>query len=67
MGEKLDHKVKSKKKTCVHSRGHSFDPKFISFVRMLISIISKSSLKLGHVASKTRSLGQNLRKILCSL
>ena len=35
-------------KPCVHSRGHSFDPKFMKLcqnVRMLIPIISRSSLK----------------------
>ena len=32
------------------------------FVRMLIIIISRSSSKLGHVGSKTRSLGQILEK-----
>ena len=31
-----------------------------NFVRMLIFIISRSSLKPGHVRSKTRSLGQIL-------
>ena len=49
-------------KPCVHSRGHSFDPKFMKFVRLLIIIISRSMLKLGHVRSKTRSLGQILEK-----
>ena len=34
------------------------------FVRMLIPIISRSSSKLGHVRSKTRSLDQIL-EILC--
>ena len=29
---------------------------------MLIIIISRSSLKLGHVGSKTRSIGQILKK-----
>ena len=33
-----------------------------NFIRMLIIIISRSSLKLGHVGSKTRSLGQILEK-----
>ena len=33
-----------------------------NFVRMLILIISRSSLKLGHVRSKTRSLDQILEK-----
>ena len=50
-------------KPCVHSRGHSFDPKFMQlFVRILIIIISKSDLKLVHVGLKTRSLGQILEK-----
>ena len=31
-----------------------------NFIRMLMIIISRSSLKLGHVGSKTRSLGQIL-------
>ena len=33
-----------------------------NFVRMLILIISRSGVKLGHVRSKTRSLGQILEK-----
>ena len=33
------------------------------FVRMLILIISRSSSKLGHVRSKTRSLDQILEKL----
>ena len=48
-------------KPCVHSRGHSFDPKFMK-LSMLISIISRSASKLNHVGSKTRSLGQILEK-----
>ena len=53
-------------KPCVHSRGHSFDHKFMklcqNYVRMLMIIISRSGLKLGHVGSKTRALGQILEK-----
>ena len=51
------------KKTCVHSRGYSFDPIFVklcgkkNFVRMFIFIRSRPELKMGHVESKTRSLG----------
>ena len=30
---------------------------------MLINIISRSSSKLGHIGSKTRSLGQTLEKL----
>ena len=33
-----------------------------NYVRMLIIIMSRSDLKLGHVGSKTRSLGQILEK-----
>ena len=34
----------------------------LNFVRMLILIISRSSLKLGHVGSETRVLGQIIEK-----
>ena len=34
-----------------------------TFVRMLIIIISRSSLKLGHVGSKTRLLGQQATQV----
>ena len=37
------------------------------FVRMLILIISRSSSKLGHVRSKTRSLDQILEKFVYTL
>ena len=50
------------KKPCVHSRGHSFDLKFMKLYHDVIIIISRSSLKLGHVGLKTRSLGQILEK-----
>ena len=33
-----------------------------NFIRMLVIIISRSGSKLGHVGSKTRSLGQILEK-----
>ena len=33
-----------------------------NFIGMLMIIISRSSLKLGHVGSETRSLGQILEK-----
>ena len=49
-------------KPCVHSRGHSFDSKFMKLIRMLMIIISRSGSKRGHVGSKTRSLGQILEK-----
>ena len=34
----------------------------LNYVRMLLIIMSRSSLKLGHVGSKIRSLGQILEK-----
>ena len=46
----------------VHSRGNSFDPKFMISVRMLIIVMCRSSSKLVHVGSKTRSLGQIFEK-----
>ena len=59
---KLDH-VASKtrslgqilEKPCVHSRGHSLDPKFMKFYQNVVILIKFiSRLKLGHVGSKTR-------------
>ena len=71
---KLDH-VGSKtrslgkilEKTCVHSKRHSLDPEFIKLCQIvthynILVIISWSVLKLGHVGSKTRSIGQILEK-----
>ena len=49
-------------KPCVHSRGHSFDHKFMKLCQNVNHQISRSSSKLGHVGSKTRSLGQILEK-----
>ena len=49
-------------KACVPSRGHSFDLKFMNYVRQLIIIISRSSSELGQVGSKIRLLGQILEK-----
>ena len=52
-------------KPCVHSRGHSFDLKFMKMCQNVndhTCVISRSSSKLGHVWSKTRSLGQILEK-----
>ena len=50
-------------KPCVHSRGHSFDSKFTKLYQNVNDYnikIFRSSLKLGHVGSKTRSLDQIL-------
>ena len=50
---------------CVRSRGHIFSPVLMNFrnlVRMFVSVKSRTSSKLGHVGSKTRSLGQILEK-----
>ena len=50
-----------RKKTCVHSSGHSFEPEVVKlcqngFPKNLEGLI------LGHVRSKTRSLCQILEK-----
>ena len=47
---------------CVHSSGNSFDPKFMKLCQNINHHNVKSGLKLGHVGSKTRSLGQILEK-----
>ena len=45
-------------KPYVHSRGHSLEQKSMKFCQNINSHKSKSSSKLGHVGSKTRSLRQ---------
>ena len=50
------------KKPCVHSRGHSFNPKFLKLCQIVNYFHILSILKLGHVGSKTRSPGQILEK-----
>ena len=52
LGQKLGCQVKSQKKTCVHSRGDNVDPKFMKIRQNVNHLISRSSLKLGHVSSK---------------
>ena len=42
----------------VHSSEHSFDLVYFDFVRMLILMKVRSSLKMSHFGSKTRSLDQ---------
>ena len=49
-------------KPCVHSRGHSFDQKFMRLCQNVILIKFRSSLKLGHVGSKTWLLCQIVEK-----
>ena len=62
LGQKLGSYVKFKKKPCVHFRGHSFDPKFIKLCQIVNHHNIKVRFELGHVSSKTRSLGQILEK-----
>ena len=50
------------KKPCVHSRGHSLDPKFLKLCQNVNIHISRTNLKLGHILSKTRLLGQILER-----
>ena len=51
----------------VQSGGHSFDLKFMKLCQYLIFIKPRSRLKLGHVESKTRSLGQILKRTTCTI
>ena len=52
---------------CVHSRGHFFSLIIMKLGQNVCLIKSRTSLKMGHVRSKTRSLGQILEKHLCTL
>ena len=47
---------------CVHSRGHIFDQIFMKLCQNVNLYEIRSGSKLGHVGSKTRSLGQILDK-----
>ena len=40
------------KKACVHSKGLSFDPKFMKLCQNVDPIKSSSGLQLGHAGSK---------------
>ena len=45
-------------KPCVFSRWYSFDPTFMNLCVMLILIISRSDLKLGHIVSQIGCLSK---------
>ena len=49
----------------VHSRGHSFNPKFMKLCQNVNPNKSRSRTQLGYVETKTRSLGQILEKNTC--
>ena len=53
-------------KPCLHSKRHSFDPKYMQ-VCQRVSHQNRISLKLGHVKLKTRLLGQILENIVYTL
>ena len=57
-GQKLGHQVKSKKNLVNTLAVTVLTLSSSNLVRMFISVISRSSLNLGHMGSKTRSLGQ---------
>ena len=61
-GQKLGHKVKSKKNLMFTPEVAILIVLSWNLVRMLFSMESRPSSKLGHVGSKTRSLGQILLK-----
>ena len=60
LGQKLGHKVKSYKNLVYTLEGTVSIQSSRNFIRMLMIMIFRSSLKLGYVGSKTRSLGQIL-------
>ena len=51
-------------KPCVHSRRHSFYPKFMKLCQIVNHHNILVRFETGHVGSKTRSLGQILEKKL---
>ena len=60
--------VKSFEKPCVHSRGHIFSLIIMKVGQnVCLHEISDKNLKMDHVGSKIRSLGQTLEKhCVCS-
>ena len=61
-GQKLGHQVKSKEKLVNTLEVIVLTQSWWNLLKMFASIKSRSSLKLGHLGSKTRSLGQISRK-----
>ena len=64
LGQKLGRYVKSKKNLVYPLENTVLIQSSRNFIRILIIIISRSSSKLGHLGSKTRSPGQILKKNL---
>ena len=58
VGSKLGHWFKFFFKTCSPSKGHSFCFNLHETTPECVFMISWSSSNMGHVGSKTRSLGQ---------
>ena len=67
-GHKLGHEIKLKeKKTCVHYRDLIFSPIIMKHGQNLSLMKARMNLIMGHVVSKTTSLGQMLEKpCVCS-
>ena len=59
-GQKIGHKVQILEKFCVCSRGHIFCPVLLEFGQNICLMISWTSLKMGHMGSKTRLASQIL-------
>ena len=66
-GQKLGHKVKSYKNLVYSLESTILIQSSWNYVRMFIFMKSRSELKLGHIGLKTRSPGQILEKIMCTL
>ena len=63
VGQKLCHYIKSEnKKPCVRSRGNIFNSILIKLGQNFALMKSWTSLKMGHVWTKTRAVGQILEK-----
>ena len=52
---------------CVCSRGYICRPIIMKMVRMFVLMKSRTSFKMGHARSETRSLGQMLKNLVYTI
>ena len=67
LGQKLGNQAKSKENLVNFLEFIFLKQSLRILLKMFVLTISRSSLELGHLGSKTRSSGQNQRKTLLTL
>ena len=67
LDQKQDHQVKSKENLVYTLEGTVFIKISQNFVRLLISIKSRSEFKLGHIGSKTRLPSRIIENVVYTL